>query len=168
MSPLCSFLLCGIVPVGPALSASSRAAGRAQGLRGVGLGSLWGKCAAKKHGAGRFAMFWFSAPHYRGGTTKIDHFWGHFYTFWTRVAITAPRRPRRTKLGFKAVWVLGNQPVAGVARRFGRLARAPACTRWCPLVPVSRPKKFPWGAMLYLAPATLRSQYSRANDALGL
>ena len=53
---------------------------------------------------------------------KPSIFWP-FCTFWTRVAITAPRRPKRTKPGSKAVWVLGNQPVAGFARRFGRLAR---------------------------------------------
>ena len=60
---------------------------------------------------------------YRGGTTKNNHFLGHFCTFWTRVAISAPRRPKRTKPGSKAVWVLGNQLVAGFARRFGGLAR---------------------------------------------
>ena len=46
-----------------------------------------------------------------------------FFTFWTRVTITAPRRPKRTRHGSNAVWVLGNQPTAGFARRFGRLAR---------------------------------------------
>ena len=60
---------------------------------------------------------------YRGGTSEKGHFFGHFCTFRTRVAITAPRRPKRTKPGSKAVWVLGNRPVAGFARRFGRLAR---------------------------------------------
>ena len=57
-----------------------------------------------------------------GGQAKRDIFWP-FCTFWTRVAITAPRRPKRTKPGSKAVWVLGNQPIAGFARRFGCLAR---------------------------------------------
>ena len=51
----------------PALLASSRAACRAQGLRGVGLGPIGRGCARKTTGAARFAMFWFSAPHYRGG-----------------------------------------------------------------------------------------------------
>ena len=58
----------------------------------------------------------------RGDKRKVTIFWP-FCTFWTRVAITAPRRPKRTKPGSKAVWVLGNQPVAGFARRFGLLAR---------------------------------------------
>ena len=57
-----------------------------------------------------------------GGQAKKIFFW-LFCTFWTRVAITAPRRPKRTKHGPKAARVLGNQPVAGFARRFGRLAR---------------------------------------------
>ena len=64
----------------------------------------------------------FSSTPQRGGKRKGTFFWP-FYIFWTRVAITAPRRPKRTKPGFKAVWMLGNQPVAGFARRFGRLAR---------------------------------------------
>ena len=63
------------------------------------------------------------SPIYRGGTSEKGQFVLPFCTFWTRVAITAPRRPKRTKPGSKAVWVLGNQPVAGFARRFGRLAR---------------------------------------------
>ena len=58
----------------------------------------------------------------RGGKRKGARFWP-FCTFWTRVAITAPRRPKRTEPGSKAVWVLENQPAAGFARRFGLLAR---------------------------------------------
>ena len=64
----------------------------------------------------------FSSTLQRGDKRTVTFFWP-FCTFWTRVAITAPRRPKRTKPGSKAVWVLGNQPVAGFARRFGRLAR---------------------------------------------
>ena len=63
-------------------------------------------------------------PLQRGGQAKNIDFWP-FCTFFTRtrVAITAPRRPKRTKPMPKAARVLGNQPVAGFARRFGRLAR---------------------------------------------
>ena len=42
------------------------------------------------------------------------------------------------------------------------------CTLWCPYVPVSRPKKCPWGAKQHASAATFHSQYSRANDSLGL
>ena len=59
-----------------------------------------------------------------GGTGETNHFLGPFCTCWTHVAITAPRRPKRIKHGPNATRVLGsNQPVAGFARRFGRLAR---------------------------------------------
>ena len=67
-------------------------------------------------------VFGFSSTLQRGDKRKGTIFWP-FCTFWTRVAITAPRRPKRTKPGSNAAWVLGNQPVAGFARRFGRLAR---------------------------------------------
>ena len=68
-------------------------------------------------------MFWVSAPHHRGGGKRKGTFFWPFCTFWTRVAITAPRRPKRTKPGSKAVWVLEDQLVAGFARRCGLLAR---------------------------------------------
>ena len=75
----------------------------------------------------------FSSTRQRGDKRKGTIFWP-FCTFWTRVAITAPRRPKRTKPGSKAVWVLVNQPVAGFARRFGHLARQHVCcgAHMCP------------------------------------
>ena len=78
--------------------------------------------ARKTTGRHVLPCFGFQLHTTEGGQAKRDIFWP-FCTFWTRVAITAPRRPKRTKPGSKAVWVLGNQPVAGFARRFGRLAR---------------------------------------------
>ena len=54
-----------------------------------------------------------SACSTEGGQAKKDFFWP-FCTFWTRVAMTAPRRPKRTnKPGSRAVWVLQNQPSCG-------------------------------------------------------
>ena len=79
----------------------------------------------------------------RGGKRK-GPFFGPFCTFWTRVAITAPRRPKRTRPGSKAVWVLGNQLVAGFARRFGLLERQHV--RWrAHMCPFQDQKKVPLG-----------------------
>ena len=85
------------------------------------------------------------------------------------MAITAPRRPKRTKPGSKAVWVLGNQPVAGFARRFGRLARQHVrCgAHMCPFQG-QKSALGPWGAKQHASAATFHSQYSRSNDSLGL
>ena len=112
-------------------------------------------------------MFWVSAPHHRGGTSEKGHFFKPFCTFWTRVAITAPRRPTRTKFGSKAAWVLGNQQVAGFARRFGLLARQHVrCgAHMCPF---QGQKSALGGAKQHASAATFHSLYSRANDALGL
>ena len=79
-------------------------------------------CARKTTGRHVLPCLGFQLHTTEGGQAKRTLFWP-FCTFWTRVAITAPRRPKRTKPGSKAVWELGNQPVAGFARRFGRLAR---------------------------------------------
>ena len=79
-------------------------------------------CARKTTGRHVLPCFGSQLHTTEGGQPKIIIFWP-FCTFWTRVAITAPRRPKRTKPGSKAVWVLGNQLVAGFARRFGGLAR---------------------------------------------
>ena len=79
-------------------------------------------CARKNTGRHVLPCFGFQLHTTEGGQAKKS-FLGPFCTFWTRVAITAPRRPKRTTPVSKAVWVLGNQPVAGFARRFGRLAR---------------------------------------------
>ena len=94
------------------------------GPRGFGASVQvpWEGLCAKNHGAARFALFWFQLNTTEGGQAEKNIFWP-FCTFWTRVAITAPRRPKRSKPGSKAVRVLGNQLVAGFARRFGRLAR---------------------------------------------
>ena len=101
-----------------------RAAGAHWGVRrsvthkqlfGSACEPLWATCDAFCH---------LTPSHLHENTNSIEYqFFGPFCTFLTRVAITAPRRPKRTKPGSKAVWVLGNQPVAGFARRFGRLAR---------------------------------------------
>ena len=106
-----------------------------------------------------------------------------FCTFLTRVAITAPKRPKRTKPGPKAARVLRNQSVADFVLRFRRLAHqhvrcgahvreaifsmAPNRYIWEPnrYVPVSRPKKCPWGAKLYLLPAAFYGQPLGANKA---
>ena len=98
---------------------------------------------------------------------KVRIFWP-FYTFWTRVAITAPRRPKRAKPGSKTAWVLGNQPGAGFARRFGRLTRQHVRCGAHMFPPVSRPKKCAWGAKQHASAATFHSQYSRANEGSGL
>ena len=110
------------MPAGPPLKASSRAAGRTQGLRGVGLGPLGGVVREKPRGGTFCHVLVFGSTLQRGDKRKGARFWP-FCTFWTRVAITAPRRPKRTKPGSKTVWVLENQPVASFARRFGLLAR---------------------------------------------
>ena len=92
------------------------------GASGRRFRSIGRSCARKNTGRHVLPCFSFQLHTTEGGQAKIIIF-GPFYTFWTRVAITAPRRPKRTKPGSNAVWVLGNQTVAGFARRVGRLAR---------------------------------------------
>ena len=104
-------------------------------------------CARKTTGRHVLPCFGFQLHTTEGGQAKIIIF-GPFCTFWTRVAITAPRRPKRTKPGSKAVWVLGNQPVAGFARRFGLLARQHV--RWrAHMCPFQGPKSALLGAQCY-------------------
>ena len=91
------------------------------GASGRRCRSPWEGLCAEYYGAARFAMYWFSAPHHREGKAKIIIF-GPFCTFWARLAITAPRRPKRTRHGPTAAWVPGNQPAGGLACGFGLLA----------------------------------------------
>ena len=121
--PLCQICLCGSVHVGGAQWTVSRAVGRVWGLRGFGAGPLGGVVSEKPRGGMFCHVAGFSSTPQRGGKRKVRMVWPFCTFFWTRVAITAPMRPKRIKPGSKAAWVLGNQPFAGYARRFGRLAR---------------------------------------------
>ena len=109
-------------------------------------------CARKNTGRHVLPCFGSQLHTTEGGQAKNIDFWP-FCTFLTRVAITAPRRPERIKPGPKAARVLGNQPAAGFTRRFGRLARQHVrCGAHMRLF--QGQNKCPWGAKLYLLPAT--------------